>query len=553
MGSHQLLPLEVCALLGIALASFLRPRVGARGLGLALRTLRSLACRPARAIAAAALAAALLSAAIALLVHRPVPRVTDEFGYLLAADTFAHGRLANPPHPLWPHFESIHLLQQPTYASKFQPGQGLLLALGQALGGEPLLGVWIGAGLLVGSITWMLQAWLPARWAVLGGLLALAQFGVASYWTQSYWGGSLAACGGALVFGGFARLVRSGRARDAAVAGAGLVVLALTRPFEGALVALPAVLAIAAVSARRAGTLGARRALAPAAALLGVAGAGLAWLAYYDWRVTGDALLLPYRLHDATYEAASPFLWTRERTPPRRVDATLSDFYLRRQLEPFHEQRTWSGFWRGAADKARTQWRFYLGPFLSLPLVALPWVRRRGLRSVLVALALVGAGLLTETYDRPHYAAPATALVVLVVVLCMRRLAAWRPRGSRVGQSVVFGSLAVTVALAAAQALTRGCARAGDWSERRAEIVRQLEAQPGRQIVLVNYGPMHVSSDEWVYNPADLSSAKVLFARDLGEDANRQLLALERERTPWRLDVDHPGSVAMLRPQLPSR
>src|ERR1700691_265712 len=95
------------------------------------------------------LAAMLLPLALrlALLPWLPPPEALyhDEFSHLLVADTLAAGRLANPPHTLWRHLETIYILQHPTYSSIYPIGQGFILAVGKVLTGN----VWGGVLLAV--------------------------------------------------------------------------------------------------------------------------------------------------------------------------------------------------------------------------------------------------------------------------------------------------------------------------------------------------------------------------------------------------------------------
>lgn len=121
-----------------------------------------------------------------LVIARPQPFLDDEFSYLLAADTFSHGRLTNPTHPMWIHFETFHELMHPTYASRYPPGMGLMLALGQVVFHDPWAAVLVGMAVLCGLITWALWGWLPPRWAIAGGLIAALQL-TGSYWSESYW------------------------------------------------------------------------------------------------------------------------------------------------------------------------------------------------------------------------------------------------------------------------------------------------------------------------------------------------------------------------------
>jgi hypothetical protein len=156
----------------------------------------------------------------------PVPGVHDEFSYLLAAATFAHGRLVNPTHPMWQHFESMQIEHQPAYASMYRPLQGLVPAAGVVSTGAAFAGVCLSLGIMCGALCWGLAGWFPPGWAFLGAMLAALRLSMFSYWADSYWGG-------ALLFGAVPRLIRRSRPRDAALAALGIAMLDNRRPYVG--------------------------------------------------------------------------------------------------------------------------------------------------------------------------------------------------------------------------------------------------------------------------------------------------------------------------------
>src|SRR3984885_3839341 len=263
-----------------ALAVWLAPA----GWGRRLRPLRAafgrLANHRARSIAVCALLPVAIRLALLGIYPVPEPSIHDEFSHLLLADTLVHGRLTNPPHPMWQHFESIHIIQQPTYNSMYPPGQGAFLALGEWLFHEPWVGVLLSAGLMFAAMCWMMQAWLPPKWALFGTLLAILAFGVTTLWINSYMSGAVSGIGGALVLGAMRRLGGAGgRVRQSIPLGIGVVLLMNTRPFEG-LVLTSAALVYLVIGVSRGGW---AQIVVPAGLILS---AGLIFTGFYNWRVT---------------------------------------------------------------------------------------------------------------------------------------------------------------------------------------------------------------------------------------------------------------------------
>ena len=365
----------------------------------------------------------------------PQPKIHDEFSYLLAADTFVHGRLANPPHPLWIFFDTFHVTQHPTYASIYPPAQGLALAVGQLMG-NPWIGVLLTTAAMVVAMTWMLQGWMSPGWALLGGTLVLLRFAIFTYWMNSYWGGSIAATGGALALGAFPRILRLQRPRDAVIFGVAGGILAISRPMEGFIFCIPLAAALLwwyfqPTSPGRRTCVG--RIFFP---LLLALACCLGFLGYYNWRVTANPFVFPHFIELRNYITAPVFLWQKTKPPLMFANRQFDYFYNQWQRTVY--QRGWSNAIDMSSRKVTFFWNFFLGPALSIPCLAILWLlRERYVRLLLVHAGLSFAGLLAVVWFLPHYAAPMMATIVLLTVLGLRHLHNWRYRQQPIGAGLV--------------------------------------------------------------------------------------------------------------------
>ncbi len=484
-----------------------------------------------------------------LIWNPPVPFVLDEFCYLLASDTFASGRLTNPAHPMWVHFETIFVNQQPTYSSKYPPGQGAALAIGQRLFSRPIIGVWLSTAAACAAIYWMLLEWTPPAWALLGAFVCMTRL-VAQYWDYSYWGGSVAALGGALVFGAARQLTARRRFREGCLLGLGLAILANTRPFEGVLTTfilflflflfIPAVRRFSGRDWYRIG-ISTSLILIPAAAAM----------ALYDFRVTGDPLQMPYQVNSRTYFPVPFTILGHAGSKPTMFRHKEIEEMYDHLLTEYHEQRSLSGFAKASLKKLAGSWNFYLGPVLTVSLIGLPFLLKTPWNRVAMWTCGVSiAAMLFGAAVHPHYIAPLAGLIYALIALSMERLSAWRWRYVPLGVLGVLIILAFHASLLAASLLHRPGYVASNqpWAVERTKILERMGAGTRQHLILVRYAPGHDYTHEWVYNRADIDRAKIVWARDMGASKNHELLDYFGTRDTWLLEADlNPPKLSQLR------
>jgi hypothetical protein len=460
---------------------------------------------------------------LAMLPQHPAPSpvVYDEFGHLLVADTLLHFRFANPPHPLHQFFETFFVLQTPSYSSIYPIGQGLMLAIGRAIFGLPWAGVLLSTAAMCSLCYWMLRGWTTPEWSLLGGLLAVIEFGPLNAWMNSYWGGSVAGIAGCLVFGALPRLRAEGGTRPSVLMGAllglGIGIGWLCRPYETIFLTLSVVLFL----------LPSWRTLAKptlAAALVLLPAIGISLL--QNKQVTGSWTTLPYALSRYQYGVPAAFTW--QTNPQPHLELTREQQFQYKMQTSFRASgpETIHTYLQRLEFRVRFYRFFFLPPLY----VALPFffLKLRDPRFLWVALTLLIFALGVNFYPffEVHYLGALTCLFVLVAITGLQQLP------SDVARLILFLCLAHFAFWYGRSFFDRAS------PDRRAAVNQQLAQAPGKQLVFVRYWPQHIFQDEWVYNAADIDRSRIVWARDLGSSEDQKLLHYYPDRTAWLLEPD---------------
>ena len=145
-------------------------------------------------------------------------------------------------------------------------------------------------------------------------------------------------------------------------------------------------------------------------------------------------------------------------------------------------------------------------------------------------------GMMLEKAFLPHYLAPVCGVWLILAAAAMEAC------GKRGRAGVIAVSMVLAVAIGASVSEIAGAAHMARQTplglDTRPRLIANLEHQGGRHLIVVRYTPAHSPHEEWVYNDADIDGSPVVWARDMGEEKNRELLDYFKDRQVWLLEPD---------------
>jgi hypothetical protein len=322
----------------------------------------------------------------------------------------------------------------------------------------------------------------------------------------------------------------------------------ISRPFEGLLFAAPLMLALAWHLLRKLAGRDLWPVVRAALPTVLLTGAGALLMLSYNASTTGDPLTDPYSLHRSTHAIAPPFLFQEKTTPTLSLPDNMRRWY-EYEAQPHDRRHSMSGLLSKGVVTIRNVVQFYVGPLLVIPFILglLHFVSRRNL-VLLASAALLGLGVLVNTWDFSQYWSPGFGLFVLAIMLGFDRLrhlpSRWKASGLYLSRALPVGAAVLTAVPAVAlyagsskplpETFVRSCCIVHTQAPRQM-VVQQLVDSPGRDLVIVRHRPDDPSSLTLVANEPDIDASEIVWAHDLGA-ANQRLFDRYPDRRVWRVN-----------------
>ncbi|MCG8584023.1 MAG: hypothetical protein MI757_04845 [Pirellulales bacterium] len=395
----------------------------------------------------------------------------------------------------------------------------------------------------VGATCWMLQGWLPQRWAFLGGLLAATHPGIQFVWGTRYWGGAVAMLAGAIVMGALPRIHGTGRGIYSALLGSGIILLAITRPYEGLVLSGIVVLYLVVVPGNA--TDRAQRISSTGFPLIAALLVGFGIMGYHNYRVTGNPTTLPYQVHERAYGRTPLFVFGSPREGLVFRHETMQRF------QDIHYQgfRRLEGGANGLGDKLRWFWRFgrkFLGPqILLLCLCSLCAGRSRFAWFCWTVVSAAVAAQMITVWTWAHYIAPILPALFGLAICGLRAL----NRSCR-HNSICRATLLLLILCFHSVIAVQGADRYRNrpvWQNalKRGSLLDRLRDTDEKHLVIVRYSKDHDPNQEYVYNAADIDNADIVWAREMDDRQNDRLLDYFSDRRAWLFLPDKKGVVLL--------
>jgi hypothetical protein len=184
--------------------------------------------------------------------------------------------------------------------------------------------------------------------------------------------------------------------------------------------------------------------------------------------------------------------------------------------------------------------------------LVLATVRSRWLWFCVGSLLFVVLGQSLIFSWQPHYPAPVVPLVLAAMTMTLHQVnrrcgTAWMRTTTPamiVGLAAMYVIVPPTIKVFTREVVTAGAiqgparAHSRPTPISRSEVLQRLESEPGSHLVFVTYDEdFSVHDGEWVFNLADLTTAPVVFAHDLGRGKNAELIHAFSSRRVWAVRV----------------